>query len=92
MKSGDQVVGLLTLHRVKEVPNTEWPTTTAAQAMIPKAEMKWIGPDAQLWGALKEMDTDGVNQLPVMSDGHVLGMLTREGVISFLRTIQEFQT
>ncbi len=92
VKSGDQLVGLLTLHRIKEVPAPDWPNTTAAHAMIPKAEMKWIGPDAPLWSALKEMDTNGVNQLPVMSDGHVLGMLTREGVISFLRTLQEFQT
>lgn len=37
------------------------------------------------------MDSDGVNQLPVMTDGHILGMLTREDVIGFLRTIQEFQ-
>ena len=38
------------------------------------------------------MDADGVNQLPVMADGHVVGMLTREGVIGFLCTIQELQT
>ena len=35
------------------------------------------------------MDRDGVNQLPVMADGRVVGMLTREDVISFLRTLQE---
>ena len=35
------------------------------------------------------MDRDGVNQLPVMTDGHVLGMLSREDVITFLRTLQE---
>ncbi len=91
VKSGDQLVGLLTLHRIKEVPANEWPTTTAAQAMIPTAEVKWIGPDAPLGSALQEMDTDGVNQLPVISDGHLLGMLTREGVISFLQTIERFQ-
>ncbi len=92
VKSGGELIGLLTLHRIKEVPREQWPATSVGQAMIPRAEIKWIGPDAQLWGALKEMDTDGVNQLPVMSDGHVLGMLTREGVISFLRTVQELQT
>ncbi len=92
VKSDDQLVGLLTLHRIKKFAATDWPITTASQAMIPTTEMKWIEPDAPLWGALKEMDADGVNQLPVMSDGHVLGMLTREGIVSFLRTIQEFQT
>jgi CBS domain-containing protein len=35
------------------------------------------------------MDRDGVNQLPVMTDGHLQGMLSREDVITFLRTLQE---
>ena len=89
--SGDQLAGLLTLHRIKEVPRGDWSTTNVAEAMIPAARVKRIGADAGLWGALREMDADGVNQLPVMSDGRVLGMLTREGVIGYLHTIQELQ-
>ena len=84
-----RLAGLLTLHRIKDVPRVDWPTTIVAEAMIPAAQVKRIGPDAGLWTALSEMDADGVNQLPVMVDGRVLGMLTREGVIGFLRTIQE---
>jgi len=89
---GDELVGLLTLHRIKEIRRADWPTTTVAKAMIPAAQVKRIEPDAGLWGALKEMDADGVSQLPVMADGHVVGMLTREGVIGFLRTMQELQS
>jgi Zn-dependent protease/predicted transcriptional regulator len=91
VKQNGDVLGLLTLHRVKEVPPAQWPNTTAAQVMIPAQQMKRIGPDASLWDAIKEMDSDGVNQLPVMTDGHILGMLTREDIIGFLRTIQDFQ-
>lgn len=82
-------MGLMTLHRIKEVPRQEWSTTTAAQAMVPLDRLKRIAPDAELWTALEEMDRDGVNQLPVMRDGHVDGMLGREDVITFLRTLQE---
>ncbi len=89
VQRGDDVAGLLTLHHVKQVPRSEWLTTTAAQAMIPAAEMKWIRPEAGLWTALQEMDRDGVNQLPVMAEGRILGMLTRDGIISFLRTLRE---
>jgi signal-transduction protein with cAMP-binding, CBS, and nucleotidyltransferase domain len=35
------------------------------------------------------MDRDGVNQLPVMTDGRMVGMLSREDVITFLRTLEE---
>ncbi len=39
-----------------------------------------------------EMDRDGVNQLPVVEDGRMVGMLTREDVISFLRTMHELES
>ena len=42
--------------------------------------------------ALQKLDRDGVNQLPVTRDRHVIGMLSREDVISFLRTLQELGT
>ena len=48
-----------------------------------------IDADAELWAALQEMDRDGVNQLPVTRDNRVAGMLSREDVITFLRTLQE---
>jgi len=89
IKRHENVVGLLTLHHVKEVPRSEWPTTPAAQIMIPAAQMKWVGPDTELWPVLQEMDRDGVNQLPVMANGQILGMLTRESIVSFLRTLRE---
>jgi signal-transduction protein with cAMP-binding, CBS, and nucleotidyltransferase domain len=38
------------------------------------------------------MDRDGVNQLPVTRDNQVIGMLSREDVITFLRTLQELRT
>ena len=48
--------------------------------MIPAEQMKRVRPDAELWAALEEMDRDGVNQLPVMMDGQIQGMLSREDV------------
>jgi Zn-dependent protease len=92
VKRSNEAVGLLTLHHVKEVPRSAWPTTTSAQAMIPIEQTKRVQPDAELWAALEEMDRDGVNQLPVMADGHIQGMLSREDVITFLRTLQELGT
>jgi Zn-dependent protease len=90
VKQDDRIVGLLTLHNVKAIPSSNWLTTTATQVMIPMAKMKWIRPEAELAEALGEMDRDGVNQLPVMSGDQILGMLGRDDVISFLRTLSQF--
>jgi signal-transduction protein with cAMP-binding, CBS, and nucleotidyltransferase domain len=37
------------------------------------------------------MDRDGVNQLPVMLDDQIQGVLGRDDVISMLRTLSEFR-
>ena len=37
------------------------------------------------------MDRDGVNQLPVMAGDQIQGILGRDDVISFLRTVSEFK-
>jgi CBS domain-containing protein len=92
VRRGEDTVGLVTLHRIKRVPRNEWVRTSAAQVMLPLKELKRIDPDAELSAALQEMDRDGVNQLPVTKDQHVIGMLSREDVITFLRTIQELGT
>jgi len=89
---GENTVGLITLHRIKEVPRNEWPTTRAAQVMLPLEKMKRISPDKELWTALEQMDRDGVNQLPVMTDSRMVGMLSREDVITFLRTLKELSS
>jgi CBS domain-containing protein len=86
----DRGVGLLTLHDVKEIPRSDWPTTTAAQAIIPAERMKRIRPDAELGDALGEMDRDGANRLPVMVGDRIQGVLGRDDVISLLRATAEF--
>jgi Zn-dependent protease/CBS domain-containing protein len=90
VEQDDRVVGLLTLHTLKGIPHSNWATTTAAQAMIPTEQMKWVRPDMELKDALKEMDRDGVNQLPVMAGDQIQGVLGRDDVISLLRTMAEF--
>ena len=89
IEHGDKIVGLLTLHNIREVPRDEWTMTTSAQAMIPMTQLKRVQPDTELWAAVEEMDRDGVNQLPVMTDGQIEGMLSREDVLSYLRTLEE---
>jgi Zn-dependent protease/CBS domain-containing protein len=91
VNQGHRTVGMMTLHRIQEVPRTDWSTTNASQVMIPVEQLKRTTPEAELWSALQQMDRDGVNQLPVIQEGHIVGMLSREDVISFLRTLRELE-
>jgi Zn-dependent protease len=89
VKRGDNDVGLMTLRRIKEVPRAEWATTRIGQVMLPLDRLEGVDRNTELWTALQKLDRDGVNQLPVTRDQQVIGMLSREDVISFLRTMHE---
>jgi Zn-dependent protease len=85
----EHVVGLSTLHQIKEVPQDQWGTTTVSRIMIPTERVRRVQPEADLITAIEQMDRDGVNQLPVMTGQRILGMLTREDIIAYLRTLHE---
>ena len=82
--SDSEVIGLLTLPAIRKLPRAQWPTTTALQAVIPAEQMQWIRPDAELWTAMEKMGRNGVDQLPVMTDKTILGMLSRDDLIHYL--------
>jgi len=86
---GDKTLGMITLHRVNEVPRQKWATTSTAEVMLPFEQLKCIDPDAELWSALQNLDRNGVNQMPVVRAHQVVGILSREDAITFLRTLQE---
>lgn len=88
---GDTVIGLLAPQHVKDTPRDKWPVTTVAQAMIPAAQAKPVQPDEALWTALEEMEADRVSQLPVVKDGHMLGMLNLDDILGFMRTVRELR-
>jgi Zn-dependent protease/CBS domain-containing protein len=86
---GDRTVGMVTMHCVRDTPRDQWAVVTVAQCMMPVADLKRVKPDDGLWSALQEMDRDGVNQLPVMTGTDMQGMLSRDDVITYLRTRKE---
>lgn len=90
VKKEDQFVGMLTLHNIKEVPANKWAETKISDVMISHLETQKVDLNTPLWDALTKMDKDGVNQLPVMENNQVLGVLSRESLITFLKTIGFF--
>lgn len=91
VQKNGQAMGFITLHHIKNVPSNLRHSTTAEKVMTSLKEVKAVTPQTELQAALDFMDRDGVNQLPVISDSKVLGMLSREDVVSYLRMLQELE-
>ncbi|HTQ62953.1 MAG TPA: site-2 protease family protein [Candidatus Solibacter sp.] len=85
----ERVVGLLTLHDIKEVPRPSWTSTTAAQAMIPVEKLGKLDPGAELWTAMEKMSKDGISLMPVMAGNNIVGMLSTGDIVKYLHTLQQ---
>jgi Zn-dependent protease/predicted transcriptional regulator len=79
-----QIVGLITPHEVKQVPRELWPQTSVQAAMRPLSKLRTVSPETPALEALQMMGREDVNQLPVVSDGHLEGILSRTHVVRFL--------
>ncbi len=87
----DKFLGLLTLHRLQEIPRNKWPTTHVAEVMIPPDRLTTARLDQELPDVLDAMGQADVNQLPVFENGRLLGVVTRGSILAFLRTLAERQ-
>ena len=88
---GAEVAGLVTLSDIRKVPRSAWPATMAGQAMVPREKLVWIEPQTELWMAAEKMGRDGVNQLPVMENGVIVGMLSRDDLLHFLGILRDLR-
>lgn len=86
-----EIVGLLTPHEIKEIDRAKWPYMTLFDVMRPLEDLQAISPEAPLAGALESMSKYDLNQLPVILNGHLEGVLTRAHVIGYLQTHAELQ-
>jgi Zn-dependent protease/predicted transcriptional regulator len=83
--------GLVTPADVSRVERRLWPLTTVEQAMRPLAQLRLVSPDAPVTQALETMARENINQLPVVSDGRLQGVLSRAHVLELLRNRAELK-
>jgi Zn-dependent protease/CBS domain-containing protein len=88
----NRLLGLITLHDIKAVPREQWPSKTAAEAMTPFAKLKSVSPEEDLSTAMQILTEQNINQLPVVKDGNIIGMIARDSLLSFIGIRSELGT
>ena len=84
-----RIVGLVTPHEVREVERQRWPYKTVDEVMRPFDQLRTITLDAPVQQALEIMGSEDLNQLPVVEDSEVRGLLTRGHIVQLLQTRAE---
>ncbi|HEY4669344.1 MAG TPA: site-2 protease family protein [Tepidiformaceae bacterium] len=80
-----KLAGIISAYQMRAVPEAMWDATTAAQAMVPSERLHATSPDDRASDVLMAMETEELLHMPVVSDGRVVGVISRDRLISVLR-------
>lgn len=78
-------IGALTLQDITRIPQLQWRFTTAQAVMTPLDKLVTVETDMELLAALNKMEEANLAQVSVVDHGGLVGMLTRENIISYLK-------
>ncbi len=88
----DKMVGLVTIHDIKSTPKDQWSLKTVADIMTPVHKLKSVGPHDDLATVLRILTEYNINQLPVIRNGNLLGMIARDSLLAFISIRSELGT
>ena len=77
--------GLITPSALNRVPHHQWPFTAVREVMTPVHSLKMVDPDEEVLDVLEDVDERDLQQIPVLEDGVLLGLITRERLLQGIR-------
>jgi CBS domain-containing protein len=83
----DQLVGIVTLVDVKKLSRERWPETTVVEIMT-RQPLYSVTRTDDLNAALSLMAEHDINQVPVLVDGRLAGLLTRAQIVRHVQMSQ----
>jgi len=83
--------GIVALQNIKPVSKQNWGVVSVKEVMTPIDKLKVAYPDQDALSVLEQMEESNINGIPVVSGERVIGLITRDNVVNFLRTYSEFK-
>ena len=80
-----QLEGIICLDDVKAVPRENWASTRVGEIMTPREKLETVSPEDDGTSVLGRLTGRNVNQVPVVKEGKVEGILCRSDVLQFLQ-------
>jgi Zn-dependent protease len=78
------LAGLLESRQIQDVPPESWPRLRVSQLMTPLGDDEALGPDTRATVAIERFQELGVERLPVVEGGRLVGVVTQSDVIRYL--------
>ena len=84
-----QPEGIITPSEISSVSRNRWPYTTVADVMRPLDATRTVNPNTPLTEALEVMARQDLNQLPVVSEKGLTGLISRAHILQLIQTRAE---
>jgi CBS domain-containing protein/Zn-dependent protease len=84
--------GILTLGQIKSVPGNRRDNTTIGDIMTPYEHLVTADPQQSAAAILEQMDQRNTDIIPVLEDEKILGVVTRQALMSLVKTRTGFLT
>jgi len=88
MENG-HLLGMVTPKEVRQVEPSRWPHKQVIDVMRPVSQIHFVAPDTAAKEALEIMGREDVHQLPVISNGKVVGIVSRAHILEVLQSRSE---
>lgn len=80
-----RLVGLVCLEDVRKLPREVWETTPVSEIMTRADQLAVATPQEEASEALDQLVRRDVRQMPVVEDGHLVGLLRRRDIVKWLQ-------
>lgn len=84
-----QPEGIITPNEISAVPRNRWPYTTVADVMRSLDSTHSVNPSTPVTEALEMMARQDLNQLPVMNEKGLAGLISRAHILQLIQTRAE---
>ena len=88
---GEYLAGLITLSDIARVARERWSYTPIGHVMRGLQQVYVATSKQPLQEVFQMMDAQSINQVPVVEDGRLVGLLSREAIIRYLQVRQSLQ-
>jgi Zn-dependent protease/predicted transcriptional regulator len=86
---GERMVGLVCLEDARKLPREAWDSTTVDQIMTGAEQLDVVSPQEDVNEAFEKLTRRDVRQVPVIQDGHLVGLLRRRDIVKWLQLHSE---
>jgi CBS domain-containing protein len=87
----DTILGLVTLHDIKEVARDKWKERTAKDILIPMGKKLVIGKKADAMDALAKIARNRIGRLLVIEDSKLVGILSQRDIMRLFEFKSEIE-